>query len=58
MCKNVGVSLQFVRKYGPALRYYNPELAVAKTHSDEGPLTMEVLVFKKSSEDPVPVNPD
>lgn len=28
MCKNVGPSLQFVRKYGPALRWYNPGLLV------------------------------
>lgn len=26
MCKNIGPSLQFLRKFGPAIRYYNPSL--------------------------------
>lgn len=24
LCKNIGPTMQFLRKYGPAIRFYNP----------------------------------
>lgn len=58
MCKNIGLSLQFVRQFGPALRFYNPDLRVAKTHSAEGPIIMEILVLRKEQSEPVKLMPN
>lgn len=40
MCKNVGPSLQFMRQFAPALRYYNPDLNIYKNKDSEGPIAM------------------
>jgi hypothetical protein len=58
MCKNVGPALQFVRQYGPALRWYNPELQLNKRASPEGPLAMVIEVYKANAAEPITVVPD
>lgn len=58
MCKNVGPSLQFVRKYGPAMRWYNSGLAVEKKPDAQGPLAMTIQVFKKNATEPVIIVPN
>ena len=60
ICKNIGLSLQFARKYGPAMRFYNPGLEFNRVHKPDGPILMEILVFRKdqgSNEEPSKVNP-
>ena len=52
MCKNIGASLQFLRKYGPAIRYYNPELTLTRQQDEEGPLGMSFEVYKKGESTP------
>lgn len=47
MCKTVGPALQFVRKYGPAIKYYNPDLTVVKDKNPEGPLMINFEIYKK-----------
>jgi len=58
MCKNVGPSLQFIRQFGPALRYYNTGLKVEKNKDLEGPIAMVIQVFRKNVSEPVVIVPD
>ena len=39
--------MQFVRKYGASMRFYNPELSVVKAMSSDGPIALEMHVFRK-----------
>lgn len=57
MCKNIGPSLQFIRQFGPALRFYNPGLKVLKNQDPQGPISMNMQVFRKNSQEPIEVSP-